>query len=89
MYVANAIIAIARGSAVGIPQFAERVFVDGLQHALGAGIAGFFIGLERHQLPAAADPAVAARHRVPTVLHGLHDWILTWPVNVGRHGCGS
>jgi RsiW-degrading membrane proteinase PrsW (M82 family) len=78
VYVPNAIIAIARGSAFGIPEFAERVFVDGLQHALWAGIAGFFIGLgtnyRRQRIP-----LWLLGIAVPTVLHGLNDWILTWP----------
>lgn len=78
VYVPNAIIAISHGSAVGIPEFAERVFVDGLQHALWAGIAGFFIGLgtnyRRQRIP-----LWLLGIAVPTVLHGLNDWILTWP----------
>jgi RsiW-degrading membrane proteinase PrsW (M82 family) len=78
VYVPSAIIAIARGSAFGIPEFAERVFVDGLQHALWAGIAGFFIGLGtnyRRQRVLLWALGIA----VPMVLHGLNDWILTWP----------
>ncbi len=78
VYVPNAIIAIARGSAFGIPEFAERVFVDGLQHALWAGIAGFFIGLginyRRQRIP-----LWLLGIAVPMILHGLNDWILTWP----------
>ena len=78
VYVPNAIIAISHGSAVGIPEFAERVFVDGLQHALWAGIAGFFIGLgtnyRRQRIP-----LWLLGIAVPTVLHGLNDWVLTWP----------
>ena len=78
VYVPNAILAIARGSALGIPEFAERVFVDGLQHALWAGIAGFFIGLgtnyRRQRIP-----LWLLGIAVPTVLHSLNDWILTWP----------
>ncbi|HUZ37707.1 MAG TPA: PrsW family glutamic-type intramembrane protease [Streptosporangiaceae bacterium] len=78
VYVPAAIVDIARGSAFGIPLFAERVFVDGLQHALWAGIAGFFIGLGTNY----------GRQRialwtlgilVPTVLHGLNDGVLSWP----------
>jgi len=63
--------------------FAERVFVDGFQHAVWAGISAFFIGM-----------AVNYRRRrilliivgvsVPAVLHGLNDWSLgafnsLWP----------
>jgi RsiW-degrading membrane proteinase PrsW (M82 family) len=53
--------------------FAERVFVDGFQHAVWAGISAFFIGM-----------AVNYRRRrvlliivgvsVPALLHGLNDW---------------
>ncbi len=78
VYVPGAITAIARGSAFGIPEFAERVFVDGLQHALWAGIAGFFIGLGtnyRRQRIALWLLGIT----VPMLLHGLNDWILTWP----------
>jgi RsiW-degrading membrane proteinase PrsW (M82 family) len=78
VYVPAAIVDIARGSAFGIPLFAERVFVDGLQHALWAGIAGFFIGLGTNygrQRIALWVLGIA----VPTVLHGLNDWVLGWP----------
>ena len=78
VYVPAAIADIARGSAFGIPLFAERVFVDGLQHALWAGIAGFFIGLGANygrQRIALWVLGIA----VPTVLHSLNDWILGWP----------
>jgi RsiW-degrading membrane proteinase PrsW (M82 family) len=85
VYVPNAIIAISHGSAVGIPEFAERVFVDGLQHALWAGIAGFFIGLgtnyRRQRIP-----LWLLGIAVPTVLHGLNDWILTWPYTSAEWG---
>jgi RsiW-degrading membrane proteinase PrsW (M82 family) len=78
VYVPLAVIEIARGSAFGIPQFAERVFVDGLQHALWAGTAGFFIGLGTNygrQRIALWTLGIA----VPTVLHGLNDGVLSWP----------
>jgi RsiW-degrading membrane proteinase PrsW (M82 family) len=78
VYVPLAVIEIARGSAFGIPQFAERVFVDGLQHALWAGTAGFFIGLGTNygrQRVALWALGIA----VPTVLHGLNDGVLSWP----------
>ena len=53
--------------------FAERVFVDGLQHAVWAGISAFFIGMainyrRRRVL------LVAVGVAVPAVLHGLNDW---------------
>jgi RsiW-degrading membrane proteinase PrsW (M82 family) len=53
--------------------FAERVFVDGFQHAVWAGISAFFIGMavnygrRRIQL-------VVLGLAVPAVLHALNDW---------------
>jgi RsiW-degrading membrane proteinase PrsW (M82 family) len=54
--------------------FAERVFVDGFQHAVWAGISGFFIGM-----------AINYRRRrvqlillgigTPALLHALNDWL--------------
>src|SRR5262249_5272465 len=54
--------------------FAERVFVDGFQHAVWAGISGFFIGM-----------AINYRRRrvqliilgigTPALLHALNDWV--------------
>jgi RsiW-degrading membrane proteinase PrsW (M82 family) len=54
--------------------FAERVFIDGFQHAVWAGISGFFIGM-----------AINYRRRrvqliilgigTPAVLHALNDWL--------------
>ena len=63
--------------------FAERVFVDGFQHAVWAGISAFFIGMavnyqrRRFQL-------VLLGVSVPAVLHALNDWSLgafnsLWP----------
>lgn len=63
----------ASGAILVILAFAERVFVDGFQHAVWAGIACFFVGI-----------AVNYRKRrfllltlgisVPAILHGLNDW---------------
>jgi RsiW-degrading membrane proteinase PrsW (M82 family) len=53
--------------------FAERVFVDGFQHAVWAGISAFFIGMavnyrrRRIQL-------IVLGVTVPAVLHALNDW---------------
>ncbi len=54
--------------------FAERVFIDGFQHAVWAGISGFFIGM-----------AINYRRRrvqlillgigTPALLHALNDWL--------------
>ena len=68
---------------VDLLSFAERVFVDGFQHAIWAGISAFFIGMginyarRRVQLIVAGITIVA-------VLHALNDWILShtntlWP----------
>jgi RsiW-degrading membrane proteinase PrsW (M82 family) len=63
-------------------QFSERVFIDGFQHAVFAGISGFFIGIgvnyrRRGVLIIAFGIGLAA------VLHGLNDWSTTfgsgWP----------
>ena len=59
---------------LNILQLFERVFVDGLQHALWAGVAGFFIGLGanyRRQRFLLWFLGIA----IPAVLHGLNDWI--------------
>jgi RsiW-degrading membrane proteinase PrsW (M82 family) len=54
--------------------FAERIFVDGFEHAVWAGIAGFFIGMalnyrrRRVQL-------IALGVAVPAVLHALNDFL--------------
>jgi len=54
--------------------FAERVFVDGFQHAVWAGISGFFMGLavnyHRRRLP-----LIAIGIGTPAVLHALNDWL--------------
>jgi RsiW-degrading membrane proteinase PrsW (M82 family) len=64
-------------------QFSERVFVDGLQHAIWAGVAGFFMGMavnyrrRRVQL-------IALGITIPALLHCVNDWYLSnfsslWP----------
>jgi RsiW-degrading membrane proteinase PrsW (M82 family) len=63
--------------------FAERVFVDGFQHAVWAGISAFFIGMainyKRRRVL-----LVVVGVSVPAVLHALNDWSQTafnslWP----------
>ncbi len=49
---------------VGVLSFAFRVFVDGFQHAVWAGVSGFFIGMAINYRQA-PDPAAAARHQHP------------------------
>lgn len=76
VYVPVDIVTIAKGGAIGIPEFVERVFVDGLQHALWTGVAGFFIGLGtnyRRQRFLLWSLGLA----IPALLHGLNDWSLT------------
>jgi RsiW-degrading membrane proteinase PrsW (M82 family) len=56
-----------------ILSFAQRVFVDGFQHAVWAGIAAFFIGMgvnyRRRRIP-----LILFGIMLPAVLHGLNDW---------------
>jgi RsiW-degrading membrane proteinase PrsW (M82 family) len=53
--------------------FAQRVFVDGFQHAVWAGIAAFFIGMgvnyRRRRIP-----LILFGITLAAVLHGLNDW---------------
>jgi RsiW-degrading membrane proteinase PrsW (M82 family) len=53
--------------------FAQRVFVDGFQHAVWAGIAAFFIGMgvnyRRRRIP-----LILFGITLPAVMHGLNDW---------------
>jgi RsiW-degrading membrane proteinase PrsW (M82 family) len=55
--------------------FAERVFVDGFQHAVWAGISGFFIGMavnyRRRRIP-----LILLGVTIPAFLHALNDWSL-------------
>jgi RsiW-degrading membrane proteinase PrsW (M82 family) len=53
--------------------FSLRVFLDGFQHAVWAGISGFFIGMGvnyRRQRVL----LIAIGISIPSVLHGLNDW---------------
>jgi protease PrsW len=56
-----------------ILSFAQRVFVDGFQHAVWTGIAAFFIGMgvnyRRRRIP-----LIIFGITLPAVLHGLNDW---------------
>jgi RsiW-degrading membrane proteinase PrsW (M82 family) len=56
-----------------ILSFAQRVFVDGFQHAVWTGIAAFFIGMgvnyRRRRIP-----LILFGITLPAVLHGLNDW---------------
>ena len=54
--------------------FAERIFVDGFQHAVWAGIAGFFIGLALNY-PRRRIPLLLLGVAIPAVLHALNDFL--------------
>jgi protease PrsW len=58
---------------VEVLAFAERVFVDGFQHALWAGVSAFFIGIAVNY-PRRRFQLIALGIAVPAVLHGLYDW---------------
>ena len=58
---------------VEVLAFAERVFVDGFQHALWAGVSAFFIGIAVNY-PRRRFQLIAFGIAVPAVLHGLYDW---------------
>jgi len=77
-YTSQDIVAISQAqissqAVYAVLSFAERVFVDGFQHAVWAGISAFFIGMavnyqrRRVQL-------ILLGVSVPAVLHGLNDW---------------
>jgi len=86
LYTAEAVLGINHSPGlviVDLLKFAERVFVDGFQHAIWAGISAFFIGMginyarRRVQLIVTGIVIVA-------VLHALNDFILShsstlWP----------
>ncbi len=56
--------------------FAFRVFVDGFQHAVWAGISGFFIGMAINYRKRRV-PILILGICIPAVLHALNDWTLT------------
>jgi RsiW-degrading membrane proteinase PrsW (M82 family) len=56
-----------------ILSFAERVFLDGLQHALWAGISGFFMGIAVNYRKRRI-AIVALGLAVPALLHALNDF---------------
>ncbi|HEX9032295.1 MAG TPA: PrsW family glutamic-type intramembrane protease, partial [Streptosporangiaceae bacterium] len=61
---------------LGALSFAFRVFVDGFQHAVWAGVSGFFIGIavnyRRRRIP-----LLLVGISIPAVLHALNDFTLT------------
>jgi RsiW-degrading membrane proteinase PrsW (M82 family) len=56
--------------------FAFRVFVDGFQHAVWAGVSGFFVGMavnyKRRRIP-----LLLLGISIPAILHALNDYTLT------------
>ncbi len=56
--------------------FAFRVFVDGFQHAVWAGVSGFFVGMavnyRRRRIP-----LLLLGISIPSILHALNDYTLT------------
>jgi RsiW-degrading membrane proteinase PrsW (M82 family) len=80
LYTSREILIINRApvasEAVGaVLAFAERVFVDGLQHAVWAGIAAFFIGIAVNY-PRRRVPLILLGLSIPAVLHGVNDWTI-------------
>lgn len=77
-YTSNALLIInsarsANTAVAGALEFAERIFVDGFEHAVWAGIAGFFIGMAL-TYPRRRVQLIALGVAVPAVLHALNDF---------------
>lgn len=74
----------ANVAVVGALQFAYRVFVDGFQHAIWAGVAAFFIGIAVNY-PRRRVPLVVFGVAIAAVLHAANDWYVSnfpssqWP----------
>jgi RsiW-degrading membrane proteinase PrsW (M82 family) len=60
----------------GALDFAFRVFVDGFQHAVWAGISGFFVGMAVNYRKRRV-PILLLGICIPAVLHALNDYTLT------------
>jgi RsiW-degrading membrane proteinase PrsW (M82 family) len=73
----------ANEAVVGALSFAYRVFVDGFQHAIWAGVSAFFIGIAVNY-PRRRIPLIIFGISIAAVLHALNDWYLSnftspWP----------
>ena len=73
----------ANEAVVGALSFAYRVFVDGFQHAIWAGVAAFFIGIAVNY-PRRRVPLIIFGISIAAVLHAVNDWYLSnftspWP----------
>jgi RsiW-degrading membrane proteinase PrsW (M82 family) len=81
LYTPAAIVAIHSANGVsqadgGALLFAFRVFVDGFQHAVWAGISGFFVGVAVNYRKLRA-PILLLGISIPAILHALNDFTLT------------
>ncbi|HEY7430055.1 MAG TPA: PrsW family glutamic-type intramembrane protease [Streptosporangiaceae bacterium] len=68
---------------VGALSFAFRVFVDGFQHAIWAGVSAFFIGMAVNY-PRRRVQLIVFGVSIAAVLHALNDWLVSniaslWP----------
>jgi RsiW-degrading membrane proteinase PrsW (M82 family) len=77
-YTSNDIVGInqaqsANEAVTAVLAFAERIFVDGFQHAVWAGIAGFFIGMALNYRRRRVQLIVLGV-AVPAILHALNDY---------------
>jgi RsiW-degrading membrane proteinase PrsW (M82 family) len=73
----------ANEAVVGALSFAYRVFVDGFQHAIWAGVSAFFIGIAVNY-PRRRVPLIIFGISIAAVLHAVNDWYLSnftspWP----------
>jgi RsiW-degrading membrane proteinase PrsW (M82 family) len=87
-YTEMAIAQVANANAVsqadtGVLDFAFRVFVDGFEHAVWAGVSAFFIGIAVNY-PRRRWQLIIFGISIAAVLHALNDWSLStfnsyWP----------
>jgi RsiW-degrading membrane proteinase PrsW (M82 family) len=78
IYTSNAILIInqagsANTAVAGALEFAERIFVDGFEHAVWAAISGFFIGMAL-TYPRRRVQLILLGVTVPAILHALNDF---------------
>jgi RsiW-degrading membrane proteinase PrsW (M82 family) len=88
LYTEMAIAQVANANAVsqadaGVLDFAFRVFVDGFEHAVWAGVAAFFIGIAINY-PRRRWQLILLGVSMVALLHGLNDWSVStfnsyWP----------
>jgi RsiW-degrading membrane proteinase PrsW (M82 family) len=88
LYTEIAIAQVAHASVIsqadaGVLDFAFRVFVDGFEHAVWAGVSAFFIGIAINY-PRRRWQLILLGISMVAVLHGLNDWSVStfnsyWP----------